>query len=130
MCSSLSGPAWLSRLVLRFLGTMSMGGSQEQGGGEISVILPSEMHSVCPRILSWSWLNPMTLGAKSRVLDISMFVVEHAQMFAKGVAQDLQFYHRPCGGRLAQHTTPGCPIPAGSVDAQTLSHKQTLLKHG
>ena len=130
-CSSLPGPARISRLVLMLLDTMSMGGPQEQGAGEISVIPPSEMHSVCPRILSWSWLNnPMTLDVRSRVSDISVLVVEHAQMFAKGVAEDLQLYHRLHVGRPAQHATPGCPIPAGSVEPHSLSHKQILPRQG
>lgn len=62
-----------------------MGGSQEQGAGEVSVIPPTEMHLVFPWILSWSWLNnSMTLDTRFRVSDISVLVVEHAQMFAKG----------------------------------------------
>lgn len=39
--SSLPGPAWISRLVLMLLGTVSVGGSQKQGAGETSEIPPS-----------------------------------------------------------------------------------------
>lgn len=93
--ASVQLPSWPCRQDLILLGTMFMGGSQEQGAGEISVIPPSEMHSVFPRILSWSWLNnPITLDTRFRVSDISMLAVGHVQMFAKGVAEDLQLHHR------------------------------------
>ena len=66
-----------------------------------------------------------------------MLVVEHAQIFAKGVAEDLQLQHVLGMVRPSQHTTPDCPMLAGSrevlygsVEPQSLSQKLTLLEHG
>lgn len=115
---------WISRLVLMLLALCPW---ENLGSRDLEkcLIPPSEMHSVCPWILSWSWLNnPMTLDTRSRVSDIRMLVVKHAQMFPVEVAEDLQLHHRLHVSRPAQHETPGCPIAACSVDPQRLSHSR------
>lgn len=117
-------------MIPMLLGTMSMGDSGAGSWGNFHSY-PLEMHSACPRIMSCSWLNnPMTLDTKSRFSDRRVLVVQHGQMFAKGGAEDLQLYHRLGVGRPAQHTSPDCPIPAGSVEPQSWSQQQTLRRHG
>lgn len=72
----------------------------------------------------------MTLDTRSRVLDTRMLVVEHAQMFAEEVAEDLQLHHRLHVSRPAQHETPGLSYCCWLCGAPEFVSQQALLRHG